>query len=120
MVKAITIYLSLLKDRLLSLGKYIIHSLRFIIPYIILLFVYLYGFSIWVVILPVIVWVITSVFNIYLNQKNLGSNLPIPNERFTEDVGEGEIVIRNDRIQEMILYVNDLENWLRTNGYTDK
>ena len=38
----------------------------------------------------------------------------------TEDVGDGEIRIVSDRLQELILYTNNLENWFRDNGYTDK
>lgn len=120
MIKAIQIYLSLIRDRFLSLGKYIILSLRFITPYVILLLTQIYGFCFIYLLLPLVVWVITSVFDIYLSNKGLGSRIPKPIERFTEDIGDGEIVIRNDRLQELILYTNDLENWLRANGYTDK
>ena len=118
MVDAIKVYFSNIWSKLLSIAKYIIKSLRFITVYIILLLSYLYGFKPLFLAIPIIVWVITSVLNIYLNKKNLGDNIPVPNERFTEDVGDGEITIRNDRIQELILYTNDLENWLKEKGYT--
>lgn len=124
MIKAIQIYISLVSEKLLSVAKYLSKSLRFITPYIILLIVKLYGFTkvvtLVALLFPLTIWVITSVVNIYLNRKNLGDRFPIPNERFTEDVGDGEIRITNNRLQELILYTNDLENWFRANGYTDK
>ena len=124
MIDAIKIYVSLVLEKLLSVAKYICKSLRFITPYILLLLVNVYGFTrtslLIMLILPLFVWVITSVIDIYLNRKGLGSRFPIPDERFTEDVGDGEIRIANNKIQELILYTNKLENWFRDNGYTDK
>lgn len=124
MIKAIQIYVSLVSEKLLSVAKHLSKSLRFITPYIILFIVKLYGFTkvvtLVALLFPLAIWVITSVVNIYLNRKNLGDRMPIPNERFTEDVGDGEIRIANNRLQELILYTNDLENWFRANGYTDK
>lgn len=120
MIKAIKIYFNLMFERFLHLGKYLISILRFITPYLLILLYIQFGFCPLLLVIPVIVWVITSVYDIYLSNKGLGSKIPKPAERFTEDLGDGEIAVRNDRFQELILYVNDLENWLRANGYTDK
>jgi len=121
MIEAIKVYLSLLKERLLSMAKYICKSLRFVTPYLILLYLYRYGFTknaiVVVTCIPLIVWVTTSVIDIYLNIKGYGSKFPVPDERFTENAGDGEIRVRNDRIQEMILYVYKVENWLIDKGF---
>lgn len=122
MVEAIKVYLSLLKERLLSIAKYICKSLRFVTPYFTLLYLYRYGFTtgamIVTTLIPIMIWVTTSVIDIYLNIKGYGSKFPVPDERFTEDAGDGEIRVRNDRIQEMILYVYKVENWLIDKGFT--
>lgn len=120
MVNAIKIYFSLLFDRFLHLGKYIISTLRFTTPYIFLAINLYVGFTPLLLLFPPIIWSITSVFDIYLSSKGLGTKIPKPTERFTEDLGDGEIAVKNDRIQELILYTNELENWLRANGYTNK
>lgn len=117
MVKAIKTYISNILNGSLKIAKYVFKSLRFITPYFLLLTKdYL---PLWLLlVIPVIVWVITSVANIYLNQKNLGDRIPVPEQRFTEDLGDGEIVVKNDRIQELILYTYDVEEWLKEKGYT--
>lgn len=121
MIKAIQIYISLIIEKLLSISVHISNILRFITPYIIILLLNFYdNINTIAFFIPVAIWVVTSVFNIYLNRKGIGGRFPIPDERFTENVGDGEIRIKNDRLQELILYTNRLENWFRNNGYTDK
>ena len=50
------------------------------------------------------------------NKIGKGITVPIPEKRFTEIGDEGEVSIENDRIQEMLLYVADLEDWLQKRG----
>lgn len=49
---------------------------------------------------------------------NLGSGdeVPVPRERFTQTSNDGEVTVRVDRTQELILYVCDLENYLERKG----
>ena len=52
----------------------------------------------------------------FLNRIGKGSNIPVPVERFTSEDEYGEISIENKRISELIIYVNDIENWLTKKG----
>lgn len=45
-------------------------------------------------------------------------DLPVPYHRFTDvDENNGQVNVDYDRIQEMILYMADLEDWFERNGY---
>lgn len=45
-------------------------------------------------------------------------DLPVPYRRFTDvDESNGQVNVDYDRIQEMILYMADLEDWFERNGY---
>lgn len=45
-------------------------------------------------------------------------DLPVPRRRFTRvDYNSGQVDIENKRLQEMILYMADLEDWFERNGY---
>ena len=48
------------------------------------------------------------------------SDIPVPYRRFTKvDYNSGQVVVEYDRVQEMILYMADLEDWFDRNGYHD-
>lgn len=66
--------------------------------------------------IPILVFAITSFIRAYANRIGKGQTLPTPNERFTEVDEDGEVSIRNDRLQELILYIADLEDWLERKG----
>ena len=67
--------------------------------------------------LLVVLEFISSLLKRYVKQNRIYNelDLPIPAKRFTEDVGGGEYQVDTDRLQEMILYVADVEDWLRGN-----
>lgn len=44
------------------------------------------------------------------------NNIPIPRERFTKQEADGGYSIEKDRLQEMILYVADVEEYLERTG----
>lgn len=48
-----------------------------------------------------------------------GYKIPTPNKRFTTIDEYGEVSIENDRLQELILYIGDLEDWFKRRGITD-
>lgn len=50
------------------------------------------------------------------NKLGKGLTIPIPNKRFTEVDDDGEVMVENKRIQELILYLADLEDWLERKG----
>lgn len=62
--------------------------------------------------LPMIVWFVTIVFDRLAEKTGNGKNIPVPIKRFTEEDSDGEVSIEQSRLQEMILYVNDVENYL--------
>ena len=67
--------------------------------------------------LLVVLEFISSLLKRYVKQNRIYNelDLPIPAKRFTKDVGGGEYQVDTDRLQEMILYVADVEDWLRDN-----
>ena len=50
------------------------------------------------------------------NKLGKGDNPPIPLEPFTTEDEYGELSIRQDRIQELILFTSDYESWLKRKG----
>lgn len=62
--------------------------------------------------LPMVVWFVTIVLDRLAEKTGKGKNLPIPVKRFTEEDSDGEVSIEQSRLQEMILYVNDVESYL--------
>lgn len=119
MIKAIKVVFRNAISLILRISKYILKALR-IITALFVGIINMYYPSYYWLILIVIVWIITSILQVYLNQKNLGDSIPIPTKRFSEDVGDGEIRIENNRLEELILYVNELENYFVLNGFMDK
>lgn len=69
--------------------------------------------------IPIILFVISDMVRRLANRLNVGEDIPIPSEPFTEN-DNGEISVLQSRIQEMILYVNDVENYLYRHGYINK
>ena len=61
-----------------------------------------------------------SIVTFYLksiaNKIGKGITIPIPVKRFTEVDDDGEVSIEHARIQELLLYVADLEDWLERKG----
>lgn len=66
--------------------------------------------------IPVVVFVVTYYMREYANRKNKGARIPVPDTRFTTVDDDGEVSIRNDRVQELILYLADLEDWMERKG----
>ena len=42
---------------------------------------------------------------------------PVPPKRFTSESRDGEVTVENSRLQEMIIYVCDVEDWLESSGF---
>ena len=62
--------------------------------------------------IPILFCVITYYIRSYANKIGKGTTIPVPDKRFTEVDDYGEVSIPNNRIQELILYLADLEDWL--------
>lgn len=48
--------------------------------------------------------------------QNERQNVPMPSKRFTKDEGDGEVTIEYARLQELILFTYEYENWLEEQG----
>lgn len=104
--------------------KYLIKLIDISIPYIyayisILLYrdrnSFIIGYE---VLIPIIAYIILSVLNSFLNKINRGNDIPIPRERFTTLNDNGNVSVDNSSINDIILYLYDLEEYLKSKGYT--
>lgn len=59
---------------------------------------------------------ITSYIKKLMESMGRGNDVPVPRERFTSADEYGEVTVRADRTQELILYVCDLEDYLERKG----
>lgn len=104
--------------------KYLIKLIDISIPYIyayisILLYRDRNGLIIgYEVLIPIIAYIILSVLNNFLNKINKGYDIPLPRERFTTLNDNGNVSVDNSSINDIILYLYDLEEYLKSKGYT--
>ncbi len=63
-------------------------------------------------IIPVVIFIATYFLHSAANKTGKGNACPVPAKRFTEVSEDGEVSIENDRIQELLLYMADLEDWM--------
>jgi len=66
--------------------------------------------------LPVLLFFICGVIRKASNKKGQGNEFPVANKRFTTEEEYGEVTISEDDIQEIILYLNDVENYIEKRG----
>lgn len=66
--------------------------------------------------IPVVMCIVTYFIRSLANKIGKGYSIPVPRERFTEVDDDGEVSVRHDRLQEMLLYMADLEDWLERKG----
>lgn len=72
------------------------------------------------VLFPIIAYIILLVLNNFLNKINRGNDIPIPRERFTILNDNGNVSIDNSSVNDIILYLYDLEEYLKSKGYTSE
>lgn len=61
---------------------------------------------------PVLCAVVIHYIRELTNKSGKGNTIPIPAKRFTEVDDDGEVSVENNRLQELLLYVADLEDWM--------
>lgn len=66
--------------------------------------------------IPLAVIVVNYYMRSTANRLGKGVTVPIPDKRFTNVSHDGEVTIENRRIQELLLYMADLEDWLERKG----
>ena len=66
--------------------------------------------------IPLVLIIVTSYLRAVANKLGKGMTIPIPDNRFTQVDDDGEVSIENKRIQELLLYMADLEDWMERKG----
>jgi hypothetical protein len=66
--------------------------------------------------IPILFLIVIYIIKSFANKIGKGITIPVPSKRFTEVDEDGEVNIRHDRLQELILYIADLEDWLEKKG----
>lgn len=64
------------------------------------------------VVIPILCTVVIHYTREIANKSGKGDAVPIPNTRFTEVDNDGEVSVDNSRLQELILYMADLEDYM--------
>lgn len=101
-------------------SRYIANIMEFMLPYLMFWVAYFGTYNrlqiIYLMIIPILFYIVIVVLRAYANQMGKGPNIPIPYERFTEVNEDGEVTMEYDRIQELMLYTADLEDYLERKG----
>ena len=63
-------------------------------------------------IIPIIIIIITYFLHSVANKTGKGNACPVPAKRFTDVSEDGEVSIEHGRLQELLLYMADLEDWM--------
>lgn len=119
------IILEIVKDTLRNIACFIESNLRsfakilnFALPYV----MYMIGQRTYKIklneelLIPIVVFIMIYLINSYANKIGKGITIPVPDKRFTEVDDDGEVSVENRRIQELLLYTADLEDWLERKG----
>lgn len=67
--------------------------------------------------LPVCLWIIANFIKNVANKLNRGPRIPKPTERFTEVDEDGVVSVEQERLEEMLVYMADLEDWMERKGW---
>ena len=67
-------------------------------------------------IIPILFIIVIYYLKTCANKIGKGITVPVPTKRFTEVDDDGQVSIEHDRLQELLLYVADLEDWLERKG----
>lgn len=63
-----------------------------------------------------LIYLVIYILKRLVNKQSYGYEFPVPRKRFTSCDGVGEYSINNDDIQEVILYLADVEDFLEKTG----
>ena len=68
------------------------------------------------ILIPILFAIVIYYLKSSANKIGKGITIPVPDKRFTEVDDDGEVNIEQNRLQELILYIADLEDWLERKG----
>lgn len=66
--------------------------------------------------IPLVFIIIIYYLRSTANKLGKGISIPVPTKRFTQVDNDGEVSIEHKRVQELLLYTADLEDWLERKG----
>lgn len=66
--------------------------------------------------IPLVFAVVIYLIRQFANKIGKGTTIPVPQKRFTSIDDDGEVSVNQNRLQELILYVADVEDWLERHG----
>lgn len=67
--------------------------------------------------IPIMVLMAVYFIRQYANKTGKGDTVPIPSKRFTTVSSDGEVTAEYSRLQELLLYVADVEDYLERKGW---
>lgn len=111
-------FLYFIENQLLNFSR----LLYFMLPYLMLFigeYVYRFrgGYAIGSeVFIPVFILIIAWLLRSYANKIGKGTEVPTPEKRFTEISDEGEVLVERERLNELLIYMADLEDYLEHKG----
>ena len=70
--------------------------------------------------IPIVIYILSKIIKRLANKFNAGYDIPLPRKRFTHDVGNGEVTVDNEDLQEMLLFMYDYEEYLKRTGRKEK
>lgn len=68
------------------------------------------------ILIPIGFAIIIYLIRSYANKIGKGTTIPLPVKRFTQVDDNEEVTVEYNRLQELILYTADLEDWLQRKG----
>lgn len=71
-----------------------------------------FTFNYYHLLIPIAIVLVTYFLHSAANKTGKGNACPVPAKRFTKVSDEGEVSIEQARLQELLLYVADLEDWM--------
>lgn len=105
-----------------NMSYYIYALLRFLSPYAMLLaglYFNDYGNEFWswmIFVAPALLEFVLYFLKTYANKIGKGNTVPVPRYRFTMCSSDGEVSVENDRLQELLLWVADVEDYIERHG----
>lgn len=66
--------------------------------------------------IPLVFAVVIYLIRQFASKIGKGTTIPVPQKRFTSEDEDGEVSVSQSRLQEMILYVANVEDWLERHG----
>ena len=100
--------------------------LMFILPYL----MFMLGLTVYkdlgndmkvgILVIPILINILSYILKSTANKIGKGETPPVPYKRFTSNDGDGEVSVENSRVQEMLIFVYDYEEWLERKGFLRK